>query len=256
MSDQKADAALAVRGLDIGYRDAPVLRDLSFTLRAGEILAIVGHNGSGKTTLVKTLLGISPPLRGTLDWVGGRPAAIAYLGQLTDFDRRFPIRVRDLAAMGAWRGMGWRKSADARQRRLVARALEQTNIAAIAEKPIHELSSGQLQRALFARTIVQDAPVILLDEPFAAVDQATETDLLALIDGWAAEGRAVAVVLHDLSSVLQHAGRALLLGGGVARFGDPKTVLTPANLIAQSYFSAPQLRWLEDMMRDAERADA
>ena len=118
------------------------------------------------------------------------------------------------------------------------------------------MSAGQLQRALFARTIVQDAEVILLDEPFTAVDQATEAELLSLIDGWAGEGRAVAVVLHDLSAVLQHANRAMLLGGGVARFGDPAEVLTPDHLVAQGYLSATQMRWLEGMLGAREAADA
>ena len=106
MTAERSGPALAAVGLDLGYRDAALLRDVSFTLAFGDVLAIVGHNGSGKTTLVKTLLGVIPPLAGALDWAGGRKPSIAYLGQLTEFDRRFPIRVRDLAAMGAWRGLG------------------------------------------------------------------------------------------------------------------------------------------------------
>ena len=256
MTHASSGAALAAVGLELGYRDVPLLRDVSFALHAGDVLAVLGHNGSGKTTLVKTLLGVLPPLSGALRWAAGRPPPIAYLGQLTEFDRRFPIRVRDLAAMGAWRGLGWRRTIDAGHRRLIAQALERTGVAAIADRPLHELSSGQLQRALFARTIVQDAQVILLDEPFAAVDQSTEAELLTLIDGWAADGRAVVLVLHDLSAALEHARRALLLGGGVARFGDPPQVLTSENLVGQGYLSAPQLRWLAGAVGAGARADA
>ncbi|MEM6492443.1 MAG: metal ABC transporter ATP-binding protein [Pseudomonadota bacterium] len=246
---------LRASGLDLGYRDAPVLRDVGFSLDAGDILAVVGHNGSGKTTLVKTLLGVLPALGGRFDWAAGARPKIAYLGQMTEFDRRFPIRVRDLAAMGAWRGLGWRGMIGPDRRALIDAALDQTGVAAIADHPIHEISSGQLQRALFARTIVQDAPLILLDEPFSAVDQTTEAALLSLLSGWREEGRAIVVVLHDLSAVLQYATSALLLGDGRARFGSPRATLTPEHLIDQRYLSGPQMRWLAQMLDGAAPAD-
>lgn len=255
MSCSRSGPLLSASGLALGYRGAPVLRDVGFALAAGDLMAIVGHNGSGKTTLVKTLLGVLAPIAGRLDWIRGAPPKIAYLGQITEFDRRFPIRVRDLAAMGAWRGLGWRRTLDDRHRRLIHSALEQTRIADIADQPIHELSAGQLQRALFARTIVQDAPLILLDEPFAAVDQATEGELLKLIVAWRREGRAVAMVLHDLSAALQHATTALLLGGGRARFGAPRETLTPDHLVGHGYLSATQMRWLAGMLTPKVAAD-
>ena len=125
--------------------------------------------------------------------------------------------------------------------------MDRTGTAAIADTPLHMLSAGQLQRALFARTIVQDAPVILLDEPFTAIDQSTEADLLALIDQWSGEGRAVIMVLHDLSAVLQHCHAALLLGCGTARFGPLDTTLTPANLVDHAYLTPSQAAWQERM---------
>ncbi len=210
-------------------------------------MAVVGHNGSGKSTFVKTLLGVLPPVAGGLRWAGARPKRIAYLGQLNEFDRKFPIRVRDLATMGAWHGLGFLGAIDAARHRLVDSALKRTGIADIADMPLHELSSGQLQRALFARTIVQDAPLILLDEPFTAVDQTTEEQLLLLIEGWARECRAVILVVHDLSAVLRHCNKALLLGKGRALFGAPRTVLSPRNLIDQGYMSAGQSAWIESM---------
>ena len=243
---------LSAYGLSLGYRGTPVVRDVSFGVSPGDVLAVVGHNGAGKSTLIKTLLGTLPPLAGRIDWCGGRPATIAYLGQRTEFDTRFPIRLRDLAEMGAWCNLGFADRVDAAGRARIDAALERTGTAALADMPIHTLSAGQLQRALFARTIVQDAPVILLDEPFTAVDQATEADLLSLIDDWAAEGRATILVLHDLSAVLQHCTAALLLGDGRARFGPPRETLTPANLIEQGYLSASQAAWQETMYRGAE----
>ena len=235
--------------LTLGYRGVPILRDVTFQVSSGDVLAVVGHNGSGKSTLIKTLLGTLPPIAGAVDWPNGKPASIAYLGQRTEFDTRFPIRLRDLAEMGAWHDLGIAGRIDAARRTRIADAMERTGTAEIADMPIHALSAGQLQRALFARTIVQDASVILLDEPFTAVDQATEADLLTLIDDWSSEGRAVILVLHDLSAVLQHCTSALLLGRGKARFGAPREILTPDNLIAFGYLSASQAAWQETMYR-------
>lgn len=246
---------LSASGLTLGYRGSIVVRDLSFGLAPGEVLAVVGHNGSGKSTLVKTLLGTLPPIDGEMHWPMGRPSTIAYLGQRTEFDTRFPARLRDLAEMGAWRDLGLTGRVNAAGRSRIADALARTGTTEIADMPIHTLSAGQLQRALFARTIVQDAQVILLDEPFTAVDQSTEADLLSLIDDWSAEGRATILVLHDLSAVLQHCTSALLLGNGAALFGAPKEILTPANLIAYGYLSASQAVWQETMYQKDSGAE-
>lgn len=244
-------AFLSTAGLTLGYRDVPIVSDVAFELQRGDVFAVVGHNGSGKSTLIKTLLGILPPLEGELKWESGKPNSIAYLGQRTDFDNRFPIRVRDLAAMGSWSGLGLFGQVDRHFQARTEAALDRTGIANIADMPLHKLSAGQLQRALFARTMVQDAPLILLDEPFTAVDQTTEAELLTLIDDWASQGRTVILVLHDLSAVLQHCNRALLIGEGRAIFGDPKEILTPPNLVRQGYLSPSQASWIEAMYSKA-----
>ena len=233
--------------LTLGYAGSPLVRSLSFDLAAGDVLAVVGHNGSGKSTLIKTLLGVIPPVLGSFTWPNGKPKTVAYLGQRTEFDGRFPIRVRDLAAMGAWRGLGLLGRFGKNEHNLIENALQRTNISHIADHPLHVLSAGQLQRALFARAMVQNAPLVLLDEPFTAIDQTTETHLLKLIDTWAAEGRAIILVLHDLSAVLQHCNKALLLGDGRARYGQPRQVLSPANLVDQGYLSSSQAAWIESM---------
>lgn len=238
---------LTISDLALGYAGVPLVRSLSFQLQAGDVLAVVGHNGSGKSTLVKTLLGVIEPVGGSIEWPGGKPSTIAYLGQRTEFDGRFPIRVRDLAAMGAWRDLGLLGRLGPAEHRRIEDALSRTNIEHIADLPLHVLSAGQLQRALFARTMVQNAPLILLDEPFTAIDQTTESQLLELIDGWAAEGRALILVLHDLSAVLRHCNKALLIGNGRARFGEPRDVLTPAHLVEQGYLSSSQASWIEGM---------
>lgn len=207
-------------------------------------LAVLGANGSGKSTFVKTLLGLMTPLAGKLHWPGGQPKEIGYLAQMTEFDRRFPLRVRDLAAMGAWKGFGMGGRLNPETSAKVASALEAAGVGDIADKALHRLSGGQLQRALFARVIMQDAPLILLDEPFAAVDQTTEAHLLKLIDKWRDEGRAIILVVHDLSSVLDHCDTALLLGNGEACHGPVETVVTPERLVAQNYLSESQAAWM------------
>ena len=122
--------------------------------------------------------------------------------------------------------------------------MEAAGVHEIADRSLHTLSGGQLQRALFARVIMQDAPLILLDEPFAAVDQSTEAHLLSIIDRWRDEGRAVVLVVHDLSSVLDHCSHALLLGGEAATHGPVDLVLTPERLVAQNYLSESQAAWM------------
>ena len=237
-------AVAQIRHLTIGYPGLILAKGASFDIAGGETLAVLGANGSGKSTFVKTLLGLLAPLSGRLDWPAGRPAESGDLAQMTEFDRRFPLRVRDLAAMGAWRGFGLRAGLDRAARRRVEAALEEAGVRASADQPLHTLSGGQLQRALFARVIVQDAPLILLDEPFAAVDQGTEAHLLTILRRWRAEGRALVLIVHDLSAVLDHCSHALLLGDGRATHGPVETVLTPANLVAQGYMSESQAAWM------------
>ena len=166
---------LQAKDLAVGYGAETVARALTFDVQAGEILAVIGHNGSGKSTLVKTILGIESPQAGALTWTGGTPPQpIGYLGQLTDFDRRFPMRVCDLVETGGWSKLGFFDAAGAGARLRAGEAIARVGLNDIATLPLHKLSAGQLQRALFARTMVQDAQVIILDEPFAAVDQNTE----------------------------------------------------------------------------------
>jgi len=251
-------AVLQIRDLALGYPGVTLFRRLSLDIEAGATLAVLGANGSGKSSFVKMLLGLVAPLSGRVDWPGGRPQAIGYLAQMTGFDRRFPIRVRDLVASGtwaAWRGFGLRSGLDRAERAKqdrVAAALEAARIPQLADQPLHTLSGGQLQRALFARVMLQDAPLILLDEPFSAVDQNTEAHLLSIIARWRGEGRAVVLVVHDLSSVLDHCDQALLLGGGNATHGAVETVLAPGRLVAQGYLSASQAEWM--FRRPAENA--
>ncbi|MEM8580390.1 MAG: metal ABC transporter ATP-binding protein [Pseudomonadota bacterium] len=237
-------AVLQIRNLALGYPNLTLFRGLSMDIERGTTLAVLGANGSGKSTFVKMLLGLVTPRAGKLTWPDGQPDEIGYLAQMTEFDRRFPLRVRDLVAMGAWKGFGLHGRLDEDANANVAAALEAAGVLDLADRSLHTLSGGQLQRALFARVIMQDARLILLDEPFAAVDQSTEAHLLSVIGRWRDEGRAVILVVHDLSSVLDHCDNALLLGNGEASYGPVATVLKPERLVKQSYLSQSQASWM------------
>ena len=235
---------VTIENLCLGFGHLSLFDGLNCDVKPGSILAVVGANGSGKSTFVKTLLGLQSPIEGRINWPTGKPAEIGYLAQLTEFDRRFPIRVRDLAAIGAWQGFNPFAGLNKTTRNRVDAALEMAGILDLADHPLHTLSGGQLQRALFSRVIMQDAPLILLDEPFSAVDQYTEQHLLSVIETWQSEGRAVIMVLHDLSALLDHCTYALLLGNGRARLGAVNDILTPDRLVAQGYMSSSQASWM------------
>ena len=241
---------LNVHQIALGYNGTPLIEGCSFALEQGQVCAVIGHNGSGKSTLMRTLLGIQPPLAGRIDWHDpasapkGQPRNIAYLGQSADLDHQFPMRVKDAVAMGAWKGLGFWTGIDQAKADRIDYALTRTGLAEMADLPLYACSAGQLQRCFFARAIVQDAPVILLDEPFSTIDQSTEAKLVEIIREWRAEGRGLIIVLHDLSAVMGLADTCLLLGDGRASFGQADDVITINNLIAHHYLSETQAEWL------------
>ncbi|MFT4173375.1 MAG: zinc ABC transporter ATP-binding protein AztA [Rhodocyclaceae bacterium] len=209
--------------LSLGYRDHCAVRQLEGELRMGSLTAVVGPNGSGKSTLMKAMAGVLRPLSGTCTLAPG--ARVAYLPQQSELDRTFPARVIDLVRLGLWprRGFLGRHGKDDRAR--VAQALDTLGIGDLARRPIDEISGGQLQRALFARVLLQDANLILLDEPFNAIDAATVADLMRLVRHWHREGRTVVAVLHDLDLVRAHFPQTLVLAGRVLAWGRTDSVL-------------------------------
>jgi zinc/manganese transport system ATP-binding protein len=187
---------------------------------AGSLLAIVGPNGAGKSTLLKAIAGELRPLQGRIELHGVQRRQIAYLTQQATLDSSFPIVVHDFVAMGLWREIGafWRP----RPRRAPAhrRGDRRVGLNGLETRPIGALSGGQLQRALFARVMLQDAPLVLLDEPYGAIDAASVRDLAALVRRWHDEGRTVIAVLHDLSHVRQEYPETLLLARELVARGD------------------------------------
>ena len=210
------DGAVAVEALTGGF--AP-----------GSLTAIVGPNGAGKTTLLRAIAGLHPASSGRIDRGGAFPSQIALLPQSTRLDRAFPLACRDMVMLGHWGRIGAFGTLSPDMRRATNAALEAVGIAGLAKRPVGSLSAGQFQRALFARLLVQDAPVMLLDEPFNAVDERTEAELFRFIQQWHREGRTVIAVLHDLDLVARHFPNTLLLAREPIAWGPTEAVLSPAN---------------------------
>ncbi|WP_375464995.1 metal ABC transporter ATP-binding protein [uncultured Methylobacterium sp.] len=229
MSDGHAPRGdIRLDGLTLGYDRHPAVHHLDGTIRRGDLLALVGPNGAGKSTLLKGLIGEIPCLDGRI-LRDRTPHALAYLPQAHEIDRSFPISVLDLVGMGLWRRSGaWRSLFG--HRRAVLDALDAVELAGFEGRPIGTLSGGQFQRALFARLILQDAEVLLLDEPFTGVDARTTQDLIALIRAWHDQGRTIVAALHDLAQIRAHFPQTLLLAREPIAWGATAAVLTDGNL--------------------------
>ena len=222
---------LRFENLTLGYDRHPAVHHLSGRVAAGALLAVVGPNGAGKSTLLKGIAGLLRPLEGKIHVGGLRRRSIAYLPQLAEIDRSFPIAVGDFVAMGLWPRLGpFLGIARADQAR-IAEALAAVGLTGFARRTIGSLSGGQVQRVLFARLLLQDAPLILLDEPFTAIDAKTARDLLDLVGRWHSEGRTVIAVLHDLALVHERFPETLLLAREPVAWGPTDEALAATNLL-------------------------
>ncbi|MGS5088225.1 zinc ABC transporter ATP-binding protein AztA [Hydrogenophaga sp. A37] len=219
--------AIGLHNLTLGHDRHPAVHHLSLRIAPGSLVALVGPNGAGKSTLIQALAGALRPISGSVSGLAGQ--RIAWLPQHSGLDPSFPIDVRGMVAMGLWHRVGALGRFTAEHRLLCDAALAAVGLTGFEARGLDTLSGGQLQRALFARLILQDAPVVLLDEPFAAVDQRTSTDLLALLRRWQQHGKTVIVVLHDLAQVRAHFPLTLLLARELVAFGPTVEALTDAH---------------------------
>ena len=222
--------AIELQQVWLGWRDRVAVRDACGAFSQGTLTALVGPNGAGKSTLIKALTGRLSPIRGHIRIEPELGRSLACLPQTAELDLDFPISTFDLVALGAWHRLGAWKGLDDGGRDAVESALRAVGLSGFGHQPVNTLSGGQLRRALFARLMLRDARVILLDEPFAAVDRATTEDLLILLHQWHEEGRTVIAVLHDLDMVRHHFPESLLLAGQVVDWGPSDRVLNTANL--------------------------
>ncbi|GHD57001.1 metal ABC transporter ATP-binding protein [Jeongeupia chitinilytica] len=228
----------------VKYRQRLAVAEVCGTFATGRSTAIVGPNGAGKTTLLKAMAGLLPLASGQIH----APERVAYLPQRTELDRQFPMTVAELALSGSWRRSGaWRRLDRAEQER-ATHALAHMGLAELANRPIGTLSGGQLQRARFARLMVQDAPVLLLDEPLNNLDPASRDLLLKQLTDWQMEGRTVIAVMHDLDLVSRHFDETLLLSGTVQAWGTTPAVLAAAR--AEIGFTGHSL-WVNPLAEEA-----
>ena len=223
--------ALRFENVTLGYDGHPAVHHLSGRVEAGGLIAICGPNGSGKSTLLKGIVGLLKPIDGRIHLEGCRPRDIAYLPQQADIDRDFPATVVDLLSLGLIDRRGLFGSIGRDEIAQMARALETVGLSGFEERPVGTLSGGQLQRALFARVLLQDARVILLDEPFNAIDHKTVGDLVALVKRWHGESRTVIAVLHDMALVREQFPQTLLLAREVIAWGDTGEALSSENIL-------------------------
>ena len=222
-------AALAFQNLTLGYDRLPALQRVETEISLGSLTAVVGPNGAGKSTLLKGVIGTLAPLEGKVRFGALKRDDIAYLPQQSDIDRSFPISVMDLVAMGLWREIGAFGSLGQKKRTRVHQAIASVGLTGLEHRPIGALSGGQMQRVLFARLLLQDAQLVLLDEPFAAIDTRTMADLLRLVHGWHREGRTIMAVLHDYDVVAEHFPKTLMLARELVAHGPTDQVLTAEN---------------------------
>ncbi len=234
---EESGVPLAVTALSVAYRDEPVLWDVNWSVRAGSMTAVVGPNGAGKTTLLSASLGLVPRLAGDVRFWGQPFSAVrdrvAHVPQRESVDWDFPVTARDVVRMGAMRGAAWwlpgwlvpTRAGRRETERRVEDALVRVDMTELGARPIGELSGGQQQRVFLARALAQDADLVILDEPFAGVDEGTEAVLTAELRRLAEAGRTVIAVHHDLGSVARHFDDALVLDRTVRAQGPAAEAL-------------------------------
>lgn len=221
-------AAVTLRDLTVSYRGHPAVHHLSGAFMPGVLTAVVGPNGAGKSSLLGAMGGTVTDFEGAIE---RDPALrVAYLPQASALDRSFPVRVHEVVAMGLWSRIGSFAGLRPEDRSGVDQALAAVGLSGFGARWLGELSAGQAQRVLFARVLMQDAGLILLDEPFNAIDARTTADLLALLHRWKQEARTVIAVLHDIEQVREHFEQVLLLAREGVAWGPTAEVLKAEHL--------------------------
>lgn len=229
---------IGFRNLTVGYNRHPVIHHFEADILAGQMIAVVGANGTGKSTLLKAMMGQITPLQGEIVYPGIRAREIAYLPQIVHLDRSFPMTVHEMVSSGLWLRTGaFASLRTSFARRSVRDVLKKTGLEGFDHRSLTALSGGQLQRVLFARMLLQDSDLILLDEPFTGVDHATIQHLLTLLRELNDQGKTIIAVLHDPALVTAHFPLTLLLqkGSGSAC----QVTLGNSNQVMKQYFLQP-----------------
>lgn len=225
---------LAVQDLTVAYHRKPVIWDVDLEIPEGKLVGIVGPNGAGKSTLLKACLNLIPRTSGKVSIYGSTyekyRKRVGYVPQRESVDWDFPVSALDVVAMGTYANLGWFRRVNKRSKSLARQALDRVGLAEYADRQISQLSGGQQQRTFLARALVQDADVYFMDEPFAAVDAATERAIVDLLKELQQRGKTCLVVHHDLATVSQYFDWTVLLNMRVVACGPTETVFTQENL--------------------------
>lgn len=230
-NSNRAEIAIDVNRLTVSYGPVPALLDVSVELPPGKLIGVIGPNGSGKSTLMKSVLGFIKPDVGSIRIFGEdatqAKGKVAYVPQRGAVDWDFPITVREVAAMGRYGKRRWWQDLTRQDYRVAEEALEKVRMSEFTRRQIGQLSGGQQQRVFMARALAQGADILLLDEPFAGVDAATERAILDVLQETKAQGKTVVVVHHDLGTAAEYFDLLVLLKQRLFGFGPPQQVLQP-----------------------------
>ena len=228
------DVPLSVRDLTVAYHRKPVLWNVTLDIPNGSLVGLVGPNGAGKSTLLKAIIGMVPKISGAIRIFGKSyaesRASVAYVPQRETVDWDFPATALDVVLMGTYGRLGWFRRAGKLERDAAREALGKMEIEHLAGRQISQLSGGQQQRTFLARALVQNAKLFLMDEPFAAVDAATERAIVTLMKDLQAAGSTIVVVHHDLHTVPEYFDHLVLLNTRLVGAGATRTVFTESNL--------------------------
>ncbi len=225
---------LSIDDLTVAYHRKPVIWDVGFDLPAGSLVGVVGPNGAGKSTLLKAVMDLIPRASGRVKVFGASYAEnrrrVGYVPQRETVDWDFPVDALDVVTMGLYRDIGWCLPVRKKHRLAAMEALHRVGIADLAKRQISQLSGGQQQRTFLARALVQDADLYLMDEPFAAVDAATELAIVEVLREMQRRGKTAVVIHHDLQTVADYFDYVVLLNMRIVAHGPVKEVFTSENL--------------------------
>lgn len=219
-----------LRDITLAYNRRPAVHHLNGTFKQGSLTALVGPNGSGKSTLLAAILGQIQPISGSIDRGTLGPQDIGYLSQSPSFDVTFPMSTCDFVRQGRFPRTGIFRSLSPADDRVVKKALHDVGLSGCEDRSLDQLSGGQLQRARFARLLVQDAELILLDEPFNSLDTRSILDLEIVVRKWFFDGRTIIIVMHDVDAARALCPETLLLAREKIAWGPSLAALTPDNL--------------------------
>lgn len=225
---------LAIHDLTVAYHSKPVLWDIDLDIPEGKLVGVIGPNGAGKSTLLKACLELVPKASGEIGFYGKpyrkQQSLVAYVPQRESVDWDFPVTVLDVVVMGTYRSLGWCKWIGMKEKKRGMEALEQVQLVHLANRQINRLSGGQQQRVFLARALAQDAQIYFMDEPFSAVDAATEEAIISILRELNKQNKTVIVVHHDLSTVGRYFDWLVMLNMRVVAAGATNEILTQENL--------------------------